>query len=534
MPSSKKSRTSQERNQSLRKSTTPTPSSTFILGTWLVEREKWYITVICLLMALKIFCYGASFPFFNNVDEEAHFDMIWKYAQGQWPEKGADITAPEAFDFILTYNSPEYKRRAQQFPGGVFPPPLWTVAPEIRQSHIDRIRQRNIRNYEAYSPPLYYLVAGGWLNLGHLIGLKGAGLLYWTRFLNILALVILVLLAWQAGRRFFPDDPTIRPALPLAVLFLPQDVFYTLNSDILSPVLSTLTFYYLARLANESESRWTLFLGAGLATAGALLVKLSNIPLLGAWPVAWFLASRPGGRWSWSSRLVGKMAVSAVAATLPLGAWLWRNHIHLGDLTGSRHKMEFLGWTFKSVTEIWSHPIFSLSGAAYFFHNLMASLWRGEIVWAMERLSRPAADYFYSISSLILVTVAVVGWGRSNKSETFATPARGPMILSLVIIGLAVLYLAVLSMLFDFGQCFYPSRALPFFVSGRLILCALVPFLILYLDGLRRMTTRWLPWISPLTVFIMIGLVITVVDLMTRYPVLASRYNFWHVPLGGP
>jgi uncharacterized membrane protein len=52
-----------------------------------------------------------------------------------------------------------------------------------------------------------------------------------------------------------------------------------------------------------------------------------------------------------------------------------------------------------------------------------------------------------------------------------------------------VLLLAALSMAFDFGASFYPSKASPYFSSGRLLSGSLVPFLIVYVAGLEL----WLP-----------------------------------------
>ncbi len=54
----------------------------------------------------------------------------------------------------------------------------------------------------------------------------------------------------------------------------------------------------------------------------------------------------------------------------------------------------------------------------------------------------------------------------------------------------SVAFLAITSMAFDFGACFYPSRAHPFFTSGRLITGALIPFVILYVHGLDRVLAR--------------------------------------------
>jgi hypothetical protein len=38
----------------------------------------------------------------------------------------------------------------------------------------------------------------------------------------------------------------------------------------------------------------------------------------------------------------------------------------MGDLTGSRAKIEILGWTMKPRGQLFNHPLFSLDGASYF------------------------------------------------------------------------------------------------------------------------------------------------------------------------
>ena len=43
-----------------------------------------------------------------------------------------------------------------------------------------------------------------------------------------------------------------------------------------------------------------------------------------------------------------------------------------------------------------------------------------------------------------------------------------------------VLFVAIVSIAFDFGVCPYPSREHPYFTSGRLLSAAAVPFFLLY------------------------------------------------------
>ena len=48
----------------------------------------------------------------------------------------------------------------------------------------------------------------------------------------------------------------------------------------------------------------------------------------------------------------------------------------------------------------------------------------------------------------------------------------------------AVAFLGFLSIIYDFHDCYYPSREHPYFTSGRLMLGALIPFLLLFLYGM--------------------------------------------------
>ena len=91
------------------------------------------------------------------------------------------------------------------------------------------------------------------------------------------------------------------------------------------------------------------------------------------------------------------------------------------------------------------------------------------------------------------------------------------------------MFLAALSVRYDFNQCSYPSRVYPFFTSGRLILAALVPFLILYLRGLEAILgyvrigyLRWV--ILILVIVIMLGS-----EIRISGEVFASPYNFYHM-----
>ncbi len=60
--------------------------------------------------------------------------------------------------------------------------------------------------------------------------------------------------------------------------------------------------------------------------------------------------------------------------------------------------------------------------------------------------------------------------------------------LCFVSVAISILFMVSISIVYDFVQCWARSRALPYFLPGRLIACALVPFLVIYLDGLDRLS----------------------------------------------
>ena len=155
----------------------------------------------------------------------------------------------------------------------------------------------------------------------------------------------------------------------------------------------------------------------------------------------------------------------------------------------------------------------------------MTSFWRGELVWASAPISMPAADIFYWVSSLVLVILSVIGFRRfaGVSSAKHVLVCISGSFVSLV------LFLAMLSVSFNFGVCFYPSSFFPFFVSGRLISAAIIPFLLLYVLGLNW-AFGWIKKVNlQFIVLIAIVLFITVSEIIISLPVFASEYNFFHL-----
>ena len=47
--------------------------------------ESILILLLCVAAATRVFIFSAAFPFFSNVDEDLHFDLITQYSHGHFP-----------------------------------------------------------------------------------------------------------------------------------------------------------------------------------------------------------------------------------------------------------------------------------------------------------------------------------------------------------------------------------------------------------------------------------------------------------------
>jgi len=212
---------------------------------------------------------------------------------------------------------------------------------------------------------------------------------------------------------------------------------------------------------------------------------------------------------------------------LPVGGWLtWMKHA-FGDFAGTAAKLQFITWTPKPFGEWWHHPIFTLHGLWTFLSELLVAFWQGEFRWHANPLTLPVVDALYVILSLGFLSLATV---KLVPRFTVATPPQCQALwlgLGCCLAGAG--FLAFLSIRFDFGICPNPSRDHPYFIAGRLILGALIPFLLLYLYGLDC----WLPrsgnnWLRPVALAGMI-LFMLVSEIITDWSVFSSQYNWFHI-----
>lgn len=487
------------------------------------RHELALVLCLCVFAAVRVFLFAAAFPPFNNVDEFAHFDTVCHYAKGEVPAELVHFSE-DAISMISLNGTPEYMSP----PGTQMPPPIWSLPTKARQQVQAGIIQgfRGQQNTESTGPPLYYALAAAWYKLGGLLGLSGVWLFYWVRFINVWLYPLMMWCGYVCVVKMYPKTPLLRIGVPAMLAFFPQDVFYSVSNDVLSPLLFCVAFYLLARIYREDPKGYGLYALAGVTAAAAMLVKFSNVAILGVLAIviiAMALRLRRDGQ---LGKGLPRLVVMILACAAPLSAWLIRNAVVLDDVTGSAAKNVLLQWTFKPASAIFDHPIFTPGGAFVFVRDLADCFWRGEVFWRASRLEMPAADALYWVTTVLFMAAAIQAvWKRSKKDGA----ERFTDWLGIGALAMSVMLLVYMSIAYDFGTCFYPSQAYPYVTSGRLMLGCLVPFLVLYIKGLDWLMTRLRLRFSRLAVLLIIALVSMISEIAISLDVFHSAYNWFHI-----
>jgi hypothetical protein len=491
------------------------------------QKLRWSVIGLSAIAAIRVFVFSAAFPFFNNVDEQAHVDLVVKYAHGKAP-RAIEPFASEAAVYFAVYSTPEYFVKREQY-GGEYPPPNWLLPRnELEKVVDDELPFWESRpNHESGEPPLYYALAGGWMNVGHILGLRGLVLLYWVRFLNIGFAAALVWIGFAAATSTFPANQFVQLGVAVLLAVWPQSAFYSIQGDALSPVCFGIAFLGLTKILQRERVGILVPIWTGLALSATCLIKTSNLPLplIATIAIASRIFLRTKKAMVRPALLTSGVFILSVA--VPIGIWFAWNYHNVGDLTATKSKIELLGWTRKSISDWWPHPIFTIHGLTEFWRGLSASFWRGEFVWHLERMASPFADAFYAILTAVVIVGASI---LLLPSRSIQGDQRWVLTVALLSFVSIVAFLVILSISFDFGRCPYPSRDHPYFTSGRLLNAAAVPFFLLLIYAIERLSSwtkrDWLQW----TLLSVTALFLVVSQVQVNAPAFSSRYNFFHRP----
>ena len=491
----------------------------------MLRDERWWIALLCFVAALRTFLYAAAFPFFSNGDEDLHFDVIVRYSEGQLP-RNFDVLSHDALDLISLYASPEFLQGAEQFEGGKFPAPLWKQSPSEAKPVIEvtKAAWSSEINTEASQPPLYYALAACWWKTVRFFGLSDIEGLYAIRFLNALLVAMLVIIGFVAARTIAPVSTSLPIGAVLLLAFIPQDAFYVMTNDVLSPVCFGIVFFCVLRWLSKPP---TLQLGAitGLAIAATFLTKLSNLPLVtiaaGTILIQCLLSVHRPDR-----STIAALGLMTVCAAIPVVSWMLWTRANFGDFTGSAGKIALLDWTRKPFSAWWHHPIFSLRGLWVFWSELIARFWRGELMWHNREPHFALVDNFYAISSLFFLGIGLLSICRAELRSGFQSKV---LLFAGVCFIAAISFFFLLSIQFDFGRCVFPSRDHPYFTSGRLMSGALVPFALLYSYGVGELFRRLRIGIPAWIGMSLIVAFASISEMAIKHSVFASEHNWFHL-----
>lgn len=483
------------------------------------------VAMLVALGAVHVFIFSALFPFFQVTDEQAHLDMVIKYSQAHFPVRYAEGSSNTAFYCVL-YGAPEYLQTGP-------PPektllPLWSApAPLIEQSLAEFAGSWTASpNIESAQPPLYYSIAGGWWAWCRAMGLDGGNVLYALRCLNGLFLMGTILVGWLAARLIFPENRFVRIAVPALIACQPQSIYYCISNDNLAALTFGLVFLLILKCWSRDVLSLRLGAALGLSFAAVFLTKLTGVPLL---MVAALMLLLKVCFWvkqnKFRSSFPGLLAMSACAGA-PCLAWLVWCKVHFGDWTGDRQKIQFLSWTLKPVAEWFHHPIFSISGCAYFIGRNISTFWQGEALWYRQRLAEPLADGFYICG--ILISLGLVFIFLILRPQRFSSLQRAALWFAMVCLGSLFLFFAWQSVRYDFHGCFYPSSALPYFTSGRLLLGAVIPALVIFAKSLDLLLLKANGRLKFGALAVLL-LAMLATEIHIDHPVFRSLYDWIHM-----
>ncbi len=489
---------------------------------FLNTHEVKIVFVLCALSAARIFLFSAAFPFFNNVDEVAHFDTVHKYSRGYVPRNKIDLYDAETGVFSALYGSPEYLQDNR--PEAPFVP-LWTQPDNvIREKVASKLSYRPI-NHEAHQPPMYYFVAGAWYKFLGFFRIKDLNKLYAVRFLNSITFAFTLLLAYFFVREFFPQNLFLRVGVPSLMAFFPQDALFAVTNDAFSHLTYTSAFYLLFKLNKNPCRHYFFYIVSALSVAAAFLTKFTNFTIffvLGCVVVSVLYRDMKERGPEPHSQIHAKLILLCFLACGCVAFWLIRSRIYFGDLTG--HYVISQTWTPLALKDMLGHPLFSLKGSLYFFDELIKNIWRGEMFWHGKRLLCYGNDLFFSASTVIFFACAWTSWGSKrffqNKTLIYFSGFMACLLLTAL--------LAWTSIAYDFGDCPYPSKEIPYVTSGRYYTAILLPFLLIYLQGMQNLFGKWKNSFYPLLFLFVVILWVTLTEVFISISVFKSPFNWFH------
>ena len=315
------------------------------------------MAALAALALVRSLVFASLTPPYQSSDEPWHLDYARVVGQGHLP-----VTGRTQLDPAIVVHAKQVSSDRHVTLYGITNPPL---------------------SREAFQPPLAYIVPG----VGYrLLGARGG--LLWFRAFDALLGVVLVLVAYGAARRAFPESPWAGPLAGLTVACLPSVAMVTssASNDAAAGVLALAALAMAAGLAKTT----------GLAAAPPAVVAAVVAPR----------AHRSAGARSSRPYAIGAVAG---AAALVMAPWVARNLWVYGDLTGTKAFVDsYPGSRIGGLSLLLAgRP--RLTGAHRFWPELLRSA-VGVLRWSDLRL--PGWAYALAGAGALAGFAAVAAWLR--------------------------------------------------------------------------------------------------------------------------
>src|SRR6202030_4686304 len=123
---------------------------------FLQRKQTWIAGVMCAFALLRILLFAAAFPLFNNVDEQDHYGMVYRYAHGFVPQKTLPQTDPDMARVFAVFGSPEYFVSDELLRSIHMDTPIAKLNPQMREVQYQRSLNAWLKQaeFEAQSPPV--------------------------------------------------------------------------------------------------------------------------------------------------------------------------------------------------------------------------------------------------------------------------------------------------------------------------------------------------------------------------------------------
>jgi hypothetical protein len=484
------------------------------------SRERMFLLLICAIAGIRVFVFSAAFPFFNNVDERQHFDYVCRCAHLRCIA-GLENISSECAIAIATYQSLEYLSPEEECSLKRWAPAWMLNDKELdeRMAAAYSIRT-GITNSEGVQPPLYYAIAGVWYRLGEVLQFS----LFWLRFLNVAILMLTVYLSHLFAKNLYPNRDFLRLGLPLMIALVPQDLFYSISNCTLFALTFGAAFYYLTLICQGRVTNPWSYLLAGLLCSAAVLSGYTNIAVYLLLALTVVLRLKHTLNTDIAAAEIRRLAGMIAAAAVPVGCWIARNYVVLGAPTAAAQFLQHTHWVTKPLLDMFDHPIFTAAGFGTFWRELMTTFFRGELVWHLQPLKTEWADAFYVWSPAVFLICAVVVAVKTGKTDERCVDT-----MSILAILTSMAVLVVLSIRYDFGNWWGPSRAHPYYSNGRLIYGIMIPFFAMYLSGLDALLDKIKLRRFRYAALAAICVLMLVSEIVTSPPVFRSHFNWFHL-----